>query len=93
MGNSPTGSSIFRKCSTTCGNELEGTDKQHHQRVLGWIIAFKAFKAITLTALGIVLITTRHSDPLDLFVRLALAVHLPLSSLACLNACWRSYRA
>jgi uncharacterized membrane protein (DUF2068 family) len=54
--------------------------KQHHQGVLGWIVAFKAFKAITLTALGFVLITTRHSDPLDLFVRLALAVHLPLSS-------------
>ena len=54
--------------------------RQHRQTVLGWIIAFKAFKAITLTALGVVLITIRHSDPLDLFVRLALAVHLPLSS-------------
>jgi uncharacterized membrane protein (DUF2068 family) len=48
--------------------------------LLRWIIAFKAAKAVTLTALGIALITTRHSDPVDLFVRLALAVHLPLTS-------------
>jgi uncharacterized membrane protein (DUF2068 family) len=54
--------------------------KQHRQRVLGWIIAFKAIKAVALIALGIVLLSTRHSDPLDLFMRLALTVHLPLSS-------------
>ena len=54
--------------------------KQHRQWLLGWIIAFKAFKAIALIALGIVMLSTRHADPLDLFVRLALAVHLPLSS-------------
>ena len=54
--------------------------KDRHQGLLGWIIAFKAFKAVALTALGIVLITTRHSDLLDLLVRLAMAVHLPLSS-------------
>lgn len=50
------------------------------QGMLAWIIAFKAFKAVTLTVLGIVLLTTRHSDPVDLFVRLALAVHIPLTS-------------
>ena len=48
--------------------------------VLRWIIAFKALKAITLTVLGVVLLTTRRSDPVDLFVRIALAVHLPLTS-------------
>jgi uncharacterized membrane protein (DUF2068 family) len=48
--------------------------------LLPWIIAFKAVKAVTLTALGIALLTTRHSDPVDLLVRLALAVHLPLTS-------------
>ena len=54
--------------------------KNEHQGLLGWIIAFKAFKAVALTAIGIALITTRHSDLLDLLVRLAMAVHLPLSS-------------
>lgn len=48
--------------------------------LLRWIIAFKALKAVTLTVLGVVLLTTRHSDPVDLFVRTALAVHLPLTS-------------
>jgi uncharacterized membrane protein (DUF2068 family) len=48
--------------------------------VLRWIIAFKAFKATTLTALGIALLTTRHTDPVDLLFRLALAIHLPLTS-------------
>ena len=53
-----------------------------HQRagLLPWIIAFKAFKAVTLAALGIALLTTRRSDPVDLLVRAALAVHLPLTS-------------
>ena len=48
--------------------------------VLFWIIAFKAVKATALTALGTALLTTRHSDPVALAVRLALAVHLPLTS-------------
>jgi len=48
--------------------------------VLSWIIAFKAFKAIALSALGLALLTTRHSDPIDLLIRLALAIHLPLTS-------------
>ncbi len=47
---------------------------------LVWIIAFKAFKAVTLTALGIALLTTRHFDPVDLFVRFAGAIHLPLTT-------------
>ncbi len=49
-------------------------------RVLSWIIAFKLFKAVSLTTLGIALVTTRHADPVDLLVRVALAVHLPLTS-------------
>jgi hypothetical protein len=48
--------------------------------VLTWIIAFKAFKAITLTAVGIALLTVRHIDPVDVLLRLALAIHLPLTS-------------
>lgn len=48
--------------------------------LLPWIIAFKAFKAVTLTALGIVLVSARHSDPVHLLVRLGVAVHLPLTS-------------
>ena len=48
--------------------------------LLSWIIAFKAFKSVTLTALGIVLLTTRHTDPVDVLMRFAIAVHLPLTS-------------
>jgi uncharacterized membrane protein (DUF2068 family) len=48
--------------------------------VLSWIIAFKAFKAVALSALGVALLTTRHSDPVDLLMRFALRIHLPLTS-------------
>lgn len=48
--------------------------------LLAWIVAFKAFKAAALTMAGIALLTTRHSDPVDVLVRLALAIHLPLTS-------------
>src|SRR5437879_337539 len=47
---------------------------------LSWIIAFKAVKSATLATLGVVLLATRHADPVDLLFRLALAVHLPLTS-------------
>jgi uncharacterized membrane protein (DUF2068 family) len=49
-------------------------------RLLVWIIAFKALKAVVLTALGIALLTTRHSAPVALLMRLALTLHLPASS-------------
>jgi uncharacterized membrane protein (DUF2068 family) len=48
--------------------------------LLPWIIAFKAFKAVTLTALGITLVAARHGDPVHVLMRLAVAVHLPLTS-------------
>ncbi len=48
--------------------------------MLAWIIAFKAFKSLTLAALGIALLTMRHRDPIEALSRLALAVHLPLTS-------------
>jgi uncharacterized membrane protein (DUF2068 family) len=48
--------------------------------LLPWIVAFKAFKALTLTALGLTLLVERRADPVDLLVRLALAVHLPVTS-------------
>jgi uncharacterized membrane protein (DUF2068 family) len=48
--------------------------------LLLWIVAFKVFKSLTLAALGVVLISTRHADRADVLIRLALAVHLPLSS-------------
>ena len=53
---------------------------REHRGFLGWIIAFKALKAVLLTALGVGLITTRHSNLLDLVMRFALAVHISLSS-------------
>jgi uncharacterized membrane protein (DUF2068 family) len=49
-------------------------------RLLVWIIAFKAAKSILLTTLAIALLTTRHSDPVALLMRLALTIHLPASS-------------
>src|ERR1700677_4675992 len=60
----------------------EGCDRGMRKRssVLTWIIAFKAFKAITLTAVGISLLIVRHANPADVLLRLALAIHLPLSS-------------
>jgi uncharacterized membrane protein (DUF2068 family) len=48
--------------------------------VLAWIIVFKFFKAATLAALGVALLAARRSDPIDLLIRVALAVHLPLTS-------------
>lgn len=56
--------------------------RHRHARLdpLAWIIAFKAFKAMTLTALGIALLLSRRADPVDLLVRFAIAVHLPLTS-------------
>jgi len=45
-----------------------------------WIVAFKAFKALTLTALGVTLLVVRRSDPVDLLVRIASTVHLPVTS-------------
>jgi uncharacterized membrane protein (DUF2068 family) len=48
--------------------------------LLPWIVAFKAIKAVLLTALGLALLLSIHSDPVDLIVRTAQAVHLPLTS-------------
>jgi hypothetical protein len=48
--------------------------------LLPWIVAFKAVKATTLTAVGILLLASRHADPMDLLLKTALAVHLPLTS-------------
>jgi uncharacterized membrane protein (DUF2068 family) len=48
--------------------------------VLTWIIALKAVETTTLTVVGVVLLTGRHADPVDVLLRLALTVHLPLTS-------------
>jgi uncharacterized membrane protein (DUF2068 family) len=48
--------------------------------VLTWIIAFKAVKTMALTAAGVALLTVRHVDLVDVLLRLALDVHLPLTS-------------
>ena len=53
---------------------------RHSRGLLPWIVAFKAFKTLTLTTLGVTLLTARHSDPTDLLTRAALAIHLPLTS-------------
>ena len=59
-----------------------------HRRtnLLPWIVAFKAFKSVSLSALGVALLTTRHEDPVDLLFRFALVTHLPLSSRLFLRA-------
>jgi uncharacterized membrane protein (DUF2068 family) len=48
--------------------------------LLPWIVAFKAFKALTLSTLGLTLLVERRADPVDLLVRLASTVHLPVTS-------------
>ena len=48
--------------------------------MLPWIVAFKAFKTLTLTALGVMLLATRRNDPVDVLMRVGLSVHLPLTS-------------
>ncbi len=48
--------------------------------LLPWIVAFKAAKAALLMTLGIALLFSIRNDPVDLIVRTAEAVHLPLSS-------------
>ena len=48
--------------------------------LLSWIVAFKAFKTLTLAALGVVLLAARRTDAVEVLTRVALAVHLPLSS-------------
>jgi uncharacterized membrane protein (DUF2068 family) len=53
---------------------------RHSRGLLPWIVAFKAFKTLTLTTLGVTLLTARHSDPVDVLTRIALTVHLPVSS-------------
>ena len=48
--------------------------------LLPWIIAFKAFKAIALTALGVAFVAARQSDPALVLMGLADALHVPLTS-------------
>src|SRR5580765_7913309 len=48
--------------------------------LLPWIVAFKAFKTLALTALGVILLAARHADAVYVLTRVALAVHLPLTS-------------
>jgi uncharacterized membrane protein (DUF2068 family) len=50
------------------------------RNALPWIVAFKAFKTLTLTTLGVTLLATRQKDPVDVLMRVALAIHLPLTS-------------
>ena len=57
-----------------------GGQMRHRTSLLPWIIAFKAFKSVSLAALGAVLLATRRLDPVDVLTRAALAVHLPLTS-------------
>jgi len=53
---------------------------QKRPSVLTWIIAFKAVKTAILTAGGIALLSFRRTDPVDVVVRLALDLHVPLTS-------------
>jgi uncharacterized membrane protein (DUF2068 family) len=51
-----------------------------HSGLIPWIIAFKAFKAIVLTALGVAFVAARGSDPALVLVSLADDLHVPLTS-------------
>jgi uncharacterized membrane protein (DUF2068 family) len=51
-----------------------------HSGLLPWIIAFKAFKAIALTALGVAFVAARGSDPALVLMSLADDLHVPLTS-------------
>jgi uncharacterized membrane protein (DUF2068 family) len=59
---------------------LKEERRSPRRSLLPWVIAFKAFKTITLTALATALLATQHDDPVDILMRLALAVHLPFTS-------------
>jgi uncharacterized membrane protein (DUF2068 family) len=48
--------------------------------LLPWIVAFKAIKAVLLTASGVAVLFAIHRDPIDLVLQFAQAVHLPLTS-------------
>ena len=48
--------------------------------LLPWIVAFKALKTALLRVLGVGLLFATHRDRADLVVRIAQAVHLPLTS-------------
>ena len=48
--------------------------------LLPWIVAFKAVKTIALTALGLTLLFGVHRDPVEVVMRIAQAVHLPVTS-------------
>jgi uncharacterized membrane protein (DUF2068 family) len=48
--------------------------------LLKWIIAFKVLKTTSLAALGVTLLATRHKDPTDFLIRMALTLHLPVTS-------------
>jgi uncharacterized membrane protein (DUF2068 family) len=53
---------------------------RNYPSVLTWIIALKAVETTTLTAVGVLVLAGRHADPADIVLRLALTVHLPLTS-------------
>jgi uncharacterized membrane protein (DUF2068 family) len=48
--------------------------------LLPWIVAFKAVKALALTALGLTLLFGIHRDPVEVAMRIAQGVHLPVTS-------------
>ena len=48
--------------------------------LLPWIVAFKAVKTVALTALGLTLLFGVHRDPVEMAMRIAQAVHLPVTS-------------
>jgi uncharacterized membrane protein (DUF2068 family) len=48
--------------------------------LLPWIVAFKAVKTVALTALGLTLLFGIHRDPVEMVMRIAQAVHLPVTS-------------
>jgi uncharacterized membrane protein (DUF2068 family) len=51
-----------------------------HSGLLPWIVTFKVFKAIALTALGVAFVAARGSDPALVLMSLADDLHVPLTS-------------
>jgi uncharacterized membrane protein (DUF2068 family) len=48
--------------------------------LLPWIVAFKAVKAAILSAAGVALLLSIHTDPVELVIRIAQILHLRLTS-------------
>ena len=61
--------------------------------LLPWIVAFKALKTALLSAAGVAVLFSIHTDPVDVVVRIAQILHLPLTSRIVERAISAAFRA